>query len=175
MSIAKRVTYLKGLAEGLSLGNDTKEEKILRVIIEVLVDLSTEVEELKGDVQTLDEDLSVLVEDVEELVKEVEELGEDVDDLIEDVEKLEEFHDEDCCCEGPPPSAPVSAPVTPIIQASGRVNGRAANRQAKSKHQFFEVECPSCENEITIDEDVLGLGVIDCPNCGERLELDLED
>jgi ribosomal protein S27E/FtsZ-binding cell division protein ZapB len=173
MSIAGRVTYLKGLAEGLNLGNDTKEEKILRVIIEVLVDLSTEVEELKGDVQTLDEDLGALVEDLEELVEEVEDLGKDVDELGEDVEGLEASHGEACCCATAPPSAPVSAPVTPVV--SGRTSGRAGGRQAKNKPQFFEVECPSCENEITIDEDVLGLGIIDCPNCGERLELDVED
>jgi len=39
---------------------------------------------------------------------------------------------------------------------------------------FYEVECPSCENCITIDEDVLNLGSIDCPNCGTELEFDLD-
>ena len=170
MSIAKRVTYLKGLTEGLSLGNDTKEEKILRVIIEVLADMSAEVEELMEDVKSLDEDISALVEDVEE--------------LIEDVEGLEEALTEatESCCEGGDhthahASAPVAVAPAPAV---GRgTTGRAAGRQAAGKGskqpQFFEVECPACENEITIDEDVLGLGVIECPNCGERMELDLED
>ena len=39
---------------------------------------------------------------------------------------------------------------------------------------FYEVECPSCENCITIDEDVLDLGAIECPNCGTELEFDLD-
>lgn len=39
---------------------------------------------------------------------------------------------------------------------------------------FYEVECPSCENCITIDEDVLDLGSIECPNCGTELEFDLD-
>ena len=39
---------------------------------------------------------------------------------------------------------------------------------------FFEVTCPSCDNTITIDEDVLDLGKIQCPNCGEMLEFDLD-
>lgn len=39
---------------------------------------------------------------------------------------------------------------------------------------FYEVVCPSCDNEITIDEDVLDLGSIDCPNCGEKLEFDMD-
>ena len=37
---------------------------------------------------------------------------------------------------------------------------------------FYEVTCPACENTITIDEDVLGLGSIECPNCGETLEFE---
>ena len=40
---------------------------------------------------------------------------------------------------------------------------------------FYEVTCPACENTITIDEDVLSLGAIECPNCGETLEFSLED
>lgn len=37
---------------------------------------------------------------------------------------------------------------------------------------FYEVTCPACGNTITIDEDVLDLGGIECPNCGEHLEFD---
>ena len=40
---------------------------------------------------------------------------------------------------------------------------------------FFEVTCPACDNTITIDEDVLNLGAIQCPNCGEMLEFDLDE
>lgn len=39
---------------------------------------------------------------------------------------------------------------------------------------FYEVKCPSCNNEITIDEEVLDLGSIECPNCKETLEFDLD-
>jgi ribosomal protein S27E len=37
---------------------------------------------------------------------------------------------------------------------------------------FYEVTCPACDNTITIDQDVLSLGSIECPNCGESLEFD---
>ena len=180
MSIAKRVTYLKGLTEGLSLGNDTKEEKILRVIIEVLGDMAAEIEELQEDVKSLDEDMSALVEDVEELAEEMEELADEMEELIEDVEELEDALDEveisgDCCCESNDHSHTPPVVPTPVVAAppSGRANGRTGRQNKAAKQpQFFEVECPSCQNEITIDEDVLGLGVIDCPNCGERMELE---
>ena len=130
MSISKRVAYLKGLAEGLGIGEDTKEEKVLNVIIDILEDIALEVEDLQEDVLALDEDISELCEDIEDLEEMI--LEEDEDDDLDDLE--EEDH--------------------PL---------------------FFEVRCPSCKNEITIDEDVLALGAIDCPSCGEKLEFDTDD
>ena len=40
---------------------------------------------------------------------------------------------------------------------------------------FFEVECPSCGESITIDDEVLAEGEVQCPSCGERFALDLGD
>lgn len=39
----------------------------------------------------------------------------------------------------------------------------------------YEVECPVCGDVISIDEDLLEEGAIDCPNCGENLEFDFDD
>ncbi|MBR7081546.1 MAG: hypothetical protein IKI49_02410 [Oscillospiraceae bacterium] len=41
--------------------------------------------------------------------------------------------------------------------------------------EMYTVVCPSCEEEIVVDEDILDLGEIECPNCGEKLEFDFED
>jgi len=40
---------------------------------------------------------------------------------------------------------------------------------------FYEVTCPACKKTITVDEDVLALGSIQCPNCGEMMEFEIED
>ena len=40
---------------------------------------------------------------------------------------------------------------------------------------LYEVECPACGDTICIDESLLEEGSIDCPNCGEHLEFDLDD
>ena len=40
---------------------------------------------------------------------------------------------------------------------------------------FFEVTCPACDNTITVDEDVVNLGAIQCPNCGEMLEFEFDE
>ena len=40
---------------------------------------------------------------------------------------------------------------------------------------YFVTTCPVCEEEIVFNEDNLESGEIRCPNCGEKLELDLSD
>lgn len=39
---------------------------------------------------------------------------------------------------------------------------------------LYEVVCPKCEDTIFLDEDMLIEGEIACPNCGQKLEFDLE-
>ncbi|MCL2842408.1 MAG: hypothetical protein FWE28_02940 [Oscillospiraceae bacterium] len=135
MSIGKRVTYLKGLVEGLSLGSSTKEEKILHAIIDILGDISTEMEEIEKTVEQLDDDIMILAEELERLVE----------------------TDNDCGC------------------------GCGSHRHDHAHHDkgrtptFYTVCCPGCQKEITIDEEVLKLGTIDCPNCGEALELEFDE
>lgn len=40
---------------------------------------------------------------------------------------------------------------------------------------FFEVECPNCEEPLVIDDEALAEGVIVCPNCQTKFSLDLSD
>ena len=40
---------------------------------------------------------------------------------------------------------------------------------------FFEVECPNCEEPLIIDDEALAAGEIQCPNCETRFALDLSD
>ena len=36
-----------------------------------------------------------------------------------------------------------------------------------------DLECPSCGEDIIIDESVLDVGEVVCPNCGDSFSLDL--
>lgn len=38
---------------------------------------------------------------------------------------------------------------------------------------YYEVTCPSCRETICLSEDLLAEGQMECPNCGETLEFDL--
>ena len=39
---------------------------------------------------------------------------------------------------------------------------------------LYEVTCPSCGDQIYLDEDMLLEGDTVCPNCGEKLEFDFD-
>lgn len=40
---------------------------------------------------------------------------------------------------------------------------------------WFEVECPTCEEPLVIDDEALAEGFIQCPNCKSKFSLDLSD
>ena len=43
------------------------------------------------------------------------------------------------------------------------------------EEDFFEVECPTCEEPLVIDEEALAEGIIVCPSCDSKFSLDLTD
>lgn len=87
MNITEKVSYIKGLAEGLSLDDSTKDGKILAAIIDVLDDMSHQVEDIDMDLS----DLTDVVTDIDEAVSDLEE------DFYGDDD--EEYHHCDCGCE----------------------------------------------------------------------------
>ena len=109
---------------------------------------------LIGKIIDILEDVGLSVEDLE---SEVEDLGDALDVLSEDVEDLETLvyddweDDED------------DDDVLPFPTELG--------------DDFFEVECPSCGEDIVIDESALDAGEVACPNCGDKfaLSFDMDD
>lgn len=39
---------------------------------------------------------------------------------------------------------------------------------------LYEVECPACHESVYVDESILEDGSIECPNCGEKPEFEIE-
>lgn len=68
MTIAEKVSYIKGLAEGLKLSTETPEGKILAVIIDVLGDIALNIEDIDSDLA----DLTDVVNDVEDSLMDIE-------------------------------------------------------------------------------------------------------
>ena len=126
MTVTEKVAYLKGLAEGMAIDENSKEGKLLKAVMDVLSDLAVSVEDL--------EDYTA------ELTEQVDAIDEDLDTLEDEVYGDE---DDDCCCED-------------------------------CEDEFYDICCPNCDEEFCVDEETLMEGGIECPNCGEHLEFDIE-
>ncbi len=84
---------------------------------------------------------------VEDLEATVQELGEQVDTIDEDLDALETeyYDDDDCDCD------------------------------CCGDEEFYEITCPNCDEEFSVDEETLLDGGVECPICGKHLEFDLDD
>ena len=89
--------------------------------------------------------LDDLAMSVEDLEDYTAELTEQVDAVDEDLDSLEnDFYGECDCCDD------------------------------DEDEEYYDITCPSCGDEFSVDEDTLLEGGIECPNCGEHLEFDVE-
>lgn len=129
MTTSEKVAYLKGLSEGLEINKESKEGKILAVVMDILEDVALDIEDLEQNAWDLGEALDQVSDDLS-----------DVEDIVYDEDEWDEDDDD--------------------------------FYDANENTVFYEVTCPACDNTITIDEDVLDLGSIECPNCGENLEFE---
>ena len=69
MKITEKVSYIKGLAEGLSLDETSAQGKVISAIIDALEEMAKEISDLKEDteyldayIEEIDEDLGMLEE-----------------------------------------------------------------------------------------------------------------
>ena len=111
---------------------------------------SKEGKAIKAIVDVL-EDIAFTVEDLDdgltEVAEQVDAIDEDLDALEEDFYEFDE--EEDChCCDD--------------------------EDGFDLDEDLYEVTCPSCGDTICIDEAMLEDGKMDCPNCGELLEFEIE-
>ena len=40
---------------------------------------------------------------------------------------------------------------------------------------FFEIPCPTCGEDLLVDDEALAAGVVDCPACGGKFALSFDD
>jgi ribosomal protein S27E len=142
MTTAEKVAYLKGLAEGLGLDKETKEGKIITVIMDILGEMASDIEDLEENSYEIGEALDQVSDDLSDVESVVYDEWDD-----DDEDDWDDDEDDECCCVH-------------------------CHKENDEEPIFYEVTCPKCNNTITIDEDVLDLGSIECPNCGEELEFD---
>ncbi len=67
MTIVERVSYLKGLADGLGLDENAKQDKLIKSIIEVLGDMSDKIAKMDGGLEELSDQLDAVDDDLAKL------------------------------------------------------------------------------------------------------------
>ncbi len=83
MDICEKIAYIKGLAEGLSLDDSTKEGKILNAIIDLLADITEEICDIE--------------EGCDEICEQIDAVDEDLASLEEIIYEDDECDCDDCC------------------------------------------------------------------------------
>ncbi len=84
MDLSEKVSYLKGLMEGLNVDESTKEGKILTVMADILSDVALSVEDMQDQ--------------VDEVVEVVDMLDEDLGEIEKDYYDFDGCCDDDCDC-----------------------------------------------------------------------------
>jgi hypothetical protein len=106
--LTDKVAYLKGLAEGMKLSEDTNEHKLMLKMLEALQAFALEIEELREDHDELDEYVESMDEDLSDLEDYVFDDDEDdafcdgcfdQDDDDDDDDDLVEYECPHCGCE----------------------------------------------------------------------------
>lgn len=84
--LSKKVEYLKGLADGMNLREDKQDQKLLLKILEVLEEISLEIE----DIQEVQDEMNEYLENMDEDLAELEDaVFEDEDFMADDLEDYE--------------------------------------------------------------------------------------
>ncbi|NLV35885.1 MAG: hypothetical protein GXY17_04315 [Clostridiaceae bacterium] len=147
--LKEKVSYLKGLAEGMQISDSTNEGKLLKAIIAVLDDIAIEVD----DIAEIQDQISEQVDEIDEDLGEIEGLLYDVDDDDDDDDECDcaECVDEEVC------NAQFDCP-----HCEQTINLMDAYMKKDS------VLCPHCHKDIEIEWSC------DCEDCAEG-EDDTED
>ncbi|MCL2036086.1 MAG: hypothetical protein FWG83_01710 [Oscillospiraceae bacterium] len=89
--------------------------------------------------------LGDIAEELEEIDEELDELAEVLSDLEEQVEELEE-----------------------------EIYGEDFDDYETDGDDLYEITCRNCENTVAVDMSMLEGGTVNCPNCGEKIEFDID-
>lgn len=87
MTICEKAAYIKGLAEGLGFDDSTKEGKVINAILDLLADITSDLEDTQDACAELAEQINAVDEDLSDLE----------DFIYEDEEDDDECDCCDCC------------------------------------------------------------------------------
>jgi ribosomal protein S27E len=134
MNISEKVAYLKGLAEGMGMNDETREGKLFRVVIDVL------------------EDIALQLEDIEETALDIREELDQVSDGLSELE--DEVYDDgkcDCGCEDEE-DGEEEEPVFYSVKCDACDNVITVDENVLD---LGSIECPACGEIIELNADTV--------------------
>ena len=174
MTIVEKAAYLKGLTDGLGIEADSREGKLWGVLNDLLSDMAHEIEDLQSDSLDMADTIDGISEDLTYL----EELTCDLD-LPEDFMYPDDYdEDPDDIYDDDSDEADVEVEIfeeSPVDEAAADDVPEADDDGIVYDGTVYDVVCPACGEEITIDDEILASGSIVCPVCGEELEFELDE
>ncbi len=101
--LIQKVSYLRGLADGLGVDESSKEGKLLLQIVDVLEEFTDVLNETIENQEELEEYVTFIDEDLADVEDEIYGTDEDYDEDYDyddfDFDDYDDFcDDEDCCC-----------------------------------------------------------------------------
>jgi hypothetical protein len=153
MTITEKTAYLKGLMEGLKLDTATNEGKLLSAVVETLDEMALSIADLESENEAINEELDLIEDAVDEIDEDIEDMDEDLNDICD---ILDECYDDD-------------------DDEDEEDSEEDDEWDEDDGEEYYQLVCPTCGEEIVVDEDVLAKGEMKCPACGEDLEFDLSD
>lgn len=123
MTISEKIAYLKGMYDGMELGETSKEAKLIGGILDVLEEIGLSIEDLEDTCGAMDEEIEAISEDLAE----VEDIVFEDEDEDDDDEDDDDFFEIEC------PNCGADLCIDEDVLEAG------------------EVECPACEERFAID------------------------
>lgn len=151
MNLTEKISYIRGLCDGLNLDNSKSEVKVINAIVELL------------------DDMAFAVSDMQELY---DELSAQVDEIDEDLANVEsDIYDDDCdcddCCDDD-----FDDEENPFYEVTCGSCGQKLN-VSEDVLLEGEIECPNCGEVLEFDfsnlfdEDGCRSDGCSCENCSE--------
>lgn len=181
MELKKQISYVRGLVEGLGLDDSNPERKVVAALVDVIGALEAKVEELEERLTNTEDTVEMMDESLDDVFDIL--AGDDEDDEHEcgcgghghgDGHGCGHHHDgeHECGCGG-----------------RGHGEGCGHHHDDGEEHECccghhhddddedlgLVLNCPVCGEKIEITDEMWHSHVFKCPHCGDKLELDFGD
>ncbi len=140
MTLIEKAAYLKGLAEGLSISDETKEGKIINGLLDLVGEMAQNLTDVNDDLDQVYDELDAIDEDIT-----------DIEDYLWEDEEFEEDDDCDCGCD--------SCEEIDEIYEITCPNCGETTCVTEDMLASDDLACPACGTSFEVDFDACDAGI----------------